>query len=109
MTKHTEVIRLPRAFLEPNSTDVRLGALGASEQPPHMVGGAKYPQDSFLPGPHCGPWPRPARKEPENIWREVLQRGPDTWVGVAGPEGNGHPAPGWSAGISLEGKSKGGG
>lgn len=44
VTKHTEVIRLPRAFLEPNSTDLRLGVLGASEQPPHMVGGGRVPQ-----------------------------------------------------------------
>lgn len=45
MTKHTEVICLPRAFLQPNPTHLRVRVLRVSGQPPHMVGDAEYPKE----------------------------------------------------------------
>lgn len=98
VTKHTEVIRLPRAFLEPNSTDLRLGVLGASEQPPHMVGGGRVPQRAFCLDRTVGPGPAPHRKSLRTSggrcckgalirgWGWQGQRGTATlpWAGVQG-------------------------
>lgn len=66
--------------------------------PPHMVEEQTTPKTRTGPSFHLDrtvdPGPSGHGKKTENIWRKVLQRGPDMWAGAAGPEGSRPPGPG---------------